>query len=160
MEKRRTLFDYLGQVFMLFGWIIFILNIFCRIFGESARGYSTMFVLGNEGLSVDIMLQFFFVAVSIVIIRYLFFTDAIIKALSITKRTIGMIISTMSIITTFIITFHWFPIDQWQPWALFFLCFIISFFFSVLIITWKERIENKKMEEALKKLKESKGRIK
>ena len=55
MEKRRTLFDYLGQVFMLFGWIIFILNIFCRIFGESARGYSTMFVLGNEGLSVDIM---------------------------------------------------------------------------------------------------------
>lgn len=61
------------------------------------------------------------------------------------------------IIAVFIIVFDWFPADMWQSWAMFFICFGVSFAGSYFVMIIRERVENKRMEEALKRLKEREG---
>ena len=53
MEERKTVIDYIEQVMKIFGFSIIMLNIFCILFGESAKEFSTIFALGKEGLRVD-----------------------------------------------------------------------------------------------------------
>lgn len=69
-----------------------------------------------------------------------------------------MLTAAVIIIAVFIIVFHWFPVNMWQPWAMFFICFGISFLGSYLVMVIKERVENKRMEEALQRLKEREGK--
>lgn len=102
MEEKKTVFDYMGQVFNIFGFSVITLNIFCLIFGEDAREFSNIFSMGNGGLSVAIMLQFFSVSIWIVGIRFLFFTDVIIKNLRMVFRTLGMVACVLSVMVVYI----------------------------------------------------------
>lgn len=154
MEKEKNIFDYIGQVFTIFGGTVLILNLFCVLFGEDAKDVSTMFSLGNRGLSVSIMLQFFGVSVLIVALRFLFFTDKVIKKMSLLGRTIGIFTGVLIIIIASIVLFNWFPVHMWKPWVGFFLSFGVSVGFSTGISLIKEKLENRKMEEALERLKQ------
>ena len=154
MEKKRTIFDYMGQVFMIFGITMVVLNIFCILFGESAKAYSQMFSLGNQGLSVQTALQFFLVSICITTLRFLFFTDLLLKRMTILLRTVLMVIAVVIVIGVFIVVCGWFQVNMWVPWLLFFLSFGVSFGISMGVTIWKERIENRKMAEALERLKE------
>lgn len=154
MEERKTVFDYLGQIFMIYGITITVLNIFCLLFGESAKELSTMFSLGSNGLRVSTMAQFLGVSVIVVVLRFVFFTDVVIKNMSVAVRTICMVILVLLTISIFILIFDWFPVHMWQPWAMFFLCFGICFIISMAVTVVKEKAENRKMEEALKRIKQ------
>lgn len=153
MEERKTIFDYIGQIFGTFGMMVTILNVLCWLFGEEAKEFSTMFAFGAEGLSSRIMMQYLLVSALVVGERYLFFTDAIIKKLSIPLRTAGMVVAAVFSIAVCIVVFGWFPVDIWQAWAMFFLCFGVCFCLSVAIMGLRERAENRKMEAALERLK-------
>lgn len=154
MDEKKSIFDYLAQILIIFGFTILVMNIFCFAFGNTAKNFSSMFELGNQGLSVTITFQFLCVSVFITGARIIFFTDVLIKKMPIWLRTVFMLISIVTIMITFIVAFHWFPIDMWQPWAMFFLCFGISFLASCLVMALKEKTENRRMEEALRLLKE------
>lgn len=154
MEDRKTVFDYLVQIMVVFGFSMLILNIFCLIFGNSAKDYSAMFALGNQGVPVKIAFEFLGVSALITGIRFLFFTDIWIKKMPVWGRTVCMSFSVIIVIAAFIVRFGWFPIDMWQPWAMFLICFGASFAASFFAMVVKERVENRKMEEALKRLKE------
>ncbi len=153
MEEKKTIFDYIGQVFIVFGFAMLTLNVFCLIFGESAKGFSAMFELGNKGIPAKVAFQFLCVSVLIVGIRFVFFTDIFIKKMPIWLRTICMLTVIVMVIAAFVIIFHWFPANMWQPWVMFLICFGISFAVSYLVMIIKEKTENKQMEEALKRLK-------
>jgi len=154
MEDRKTIFNYLTQMMVVFGLSMLILNIFCLAFGNSAKGCSAMFALGNQGVPAEIAFEFLGVSILITGIRFLFFTDIWIKKMPVWARTICMSFSVILVIAAFIVRFGWFPIDMWQPWAMFFICFGVSFAASFLVMSVKERVENRKMEEALQRLKE------
>ena len=154
MEEKKSILDYLGQVFTIFGLIMLAMMLFARIFGDGAAEISTMFQLGSRGLPLSIMVQFLGISALTVAYNYIFLTDTIIKKLSLTLRYIFMLLSIVVTIMAFIISFQWFPIDYWQPWLMFLLGFALSFGSSVLIMTYKERYENKKMQEGLDRLKE------
>lgn len=153
MEEKKTIFDYIGQVFLTFGITIGILNIFCPLFGDSAKEISTIFSLGSEGLSVRTTFQFFLASLCIVLAKFIFFTDVFIKKMSIAMRTVCMVSTVLIVLAVFIRICGWFPVNMWQPWLMFFLCFGISFVISMGITIFKERMENRKMEEALDRLK-------
>lgn len=153
MEEKKTIFDYIGQVFLTFGITIGILNIFCLLFGDTAKEISTIFSLGSEGLSVRTTFQFFLVSLCIVLAKFIFFTDVFIKKMSIAMRTVCMVSTVLIVLAVFIRICGWFPVNMWQPWLMFFLCFGISFAISMGVTIFKERIENRKMEEALDRLK-------
>lgn len=153
MEKKGTIYDFFIQVFQAFGFVMICMNVFCILFGESAKGFSTMFELGAMGLTVEICFQFLLLSVLLVGLRYFYFTDAVIKKVSIAARTVGMFVSIVLIIVSFICGFGWFPVDMWQPWVMFVICFILSAGTSVIVSVHKERLSNKKLEEALERLK-------
>ena len=80
MEEKKTVLEYISQVFMLYGIMITLELIFCMIFGEAAETYGTMFALGNQGLSVAVLVEFLVIAIIIVAIRALFFTTIIFRS--------------------------------------------------------------------------------
>lgn len=139
---------------VVFGFSMLIMNLFCLAFGAGAKDYSTLFELENQGVPVKISLQFLCISVLITGIRFVFFTDILIRKMPLWLRTVCMLISIVILIAAFIIAFDWFPADMWQPWAMFFLCFGISFIGSCFVMLLKERTENRKMEEALRRLQE------
>lgn len=153
MEERKTVFDYIGQVFMIFGFTMLILLAFSLLFGENAKGYSTIFSLGKEGVGVDTMLQFLLASVVTVTLRMLFFTDMLFKNMRLALRTVGMVLSELFVIITLVMAFGWFPMDEVLPWFMFFLSFGLCFAASLLVTVLRERMENRRMEEALEKAK-------
>lgn len=157
MEERKTIFDYVGTIFSTFGFSVVVLNVFCLLFGEQAQDFSSIFSMGKEGLSTETMMQFLGAAVLMVFLRFLFFTDRIIKNMSVVLRTLCMVLTAIGIVVIFTLHFGWFPVDQWLPWFMFFLSFGICFLVSSLIAVLKEKSENKKMEEALARLKQERG---
>lgn len=71
-----------------------------------------------------------------------------------------MLTAVVAIIAVFVTAFHWFPADMWQPWVMFFICFGISFLGSYIVMMIREKVENKRMEEALQRLKEREEKVK
>lgn len=154
MDENKGIFDYLTQVMVVFGFSMLVLNIFCIVFGDSAQGLSSMFAMGSQGLPVEMAFQYLGISALIVGIRFLFFTDRLIKNMTIPLRTVCMLGSVLLITVAFIIRFQWFPADMWQAWAMFLLCFIVCFICSYFMMLLKEKTENRKLNEALSKLKE------
>ncbi|MDE7428323.1 MAG: hypothetical protein K2N00_03475, partial [Lachnospiraceae bacterium] len=64
------------------------------------------------------------------------------------------------IIAAFVIAFDWFPANMWQPWAMFLVCFILSFLGSYFVMMVREKMENDRMDEALQRLKEMEEKMK
>lgn len=154
MEDKKTIFDYAGQVFITFGFSIVALSLFCVLVGEQAQEVSSIYSMGRDGLSIATMMQFLGVSVCITGFRFLFFTDRIIRQMSITVRMVFMLLSIIVLIVLCAAVFGWFPIGMWQAWTGFFTTFAVCFVCSMLIARLKEKTENRKMEEALRRLKE------
>lgn len=154
MDQKKTIFHYLAQVLTVFGFAMLVLNIFCLILGNDARDFSSMFALGDQGVPAGIAFQFLLVSAMIVGLRLIFFTDVLIKKMPIWLRTVCMLASVLAVIAAFIAVFRWFPVNMWQPWVLFFVCFGVSFLGSWLIMAIKEKQENLQMEQALRRLQE------
>ena len=157
MEEKKTIFDYLAQVMIIFGFTMLVLNIFCLIFGNAAKDISAIFELGDQGIPVEISLQFLCVSALVTGARFVFFTDVIIRKMSIGLRTVCMLSFVVMIIAAFVLMFNWFPVNMWQSWAMFFVCFGLSFLGSCTVVIVKEKVENKHIEEALRRLKEKEG---
>ena len=156
MEKEKTIYDYLGQVLIIFGATMIILHILSLFVGESAKDMSTLFALGNEGLPTATAFQFLLVSLLTVIYRYLFFTDKVIKNMSVPVRTAlmyGVIIVTIIIMN---MLFGWFPQDMWEAWMGFLVSFALCSGISTLVAVLKDKSENDKMQKALERLKQEK----
>ena len=158
MDQKETVFHYLAQVLIVFGFAMLVLNIFCLVFGNSAKDFSSMFALGDQGVPSGIAFQFLLVSALTIGLRLIFFTDILIKKMPVWIRTVCMLICVVILITAFIIAFSWFPVGMWQPWAMFFVCFGVSFLGSCFVMAVKEKTENRQMEQALRHLQEQEER--
>lgn len=152
MEKRRTIFDYFGSVFMVYGITIIMLLIITQVIGNDP---SNMFSLGSEGLSTALLIQFLIISCIIIGLQYVFFTEAVFKEMSQILRTIGMLGTILIVMSTMIILFDWFPDGEVISWILFISFFLASFGVSITIVAAKERLENKQMAEGLDRYKAS-----
>jgi hypothetical protein len=154
MEEKKHLLDYLAQIIQIFGITILVITVICHFTGDEARDYSTMFVLGSKGIPINTILQFLLSSVCVTGIRFLFFSDKIFKKMAIAKRTMAMLISVIALTGIFAYLFGWFPVNQAICWISFFICFGICFIISAVVSYLKETMDNKQLEEALKRLKE------
>ncbi|MCH5325548.1 MAG: hypothetical protein J1E39_10110 [Eubacterium sp.] len=154
MDNKPTVLDYLSQGFMIFGIAVLTLNIFCLLFGDSAQEISTIFTLGSAGLSVTTMLQFLLAIGITILFRFIFMTDILIKKMPLAVRVITMFAAAFLNIMVFVILCGWFPIDNLTAWIMFLISFAISCAVSTAVSLFKEKTENRKLAEALNKLKE------
>lgn len=154
MEGKKTFLDYIGQVFVIYGFSMLCMFIFTIIFGESAKEFSDLFLLGSQGLPVQIMGEFFIIDCIVVAWQWLLSNERILPSIPIYIRNIGIIVGVFITVVLFIIFAHWFPIGMWEAWAMFLLCFLLCAFVSTILSFVKTNIENEKLEKGLNRLKE------
>lgn len=157
MREKKNILDYMAQAMIGFGAAMLAITLICYLVGEEAREYSTMFALGKEGIPLKTILQLLLNAVCIMVIRFLFFSDKVIKKMSIAKRTIGMLAAVIVLIGVFAYLFGWFPINDPRCWVSFLVSFGICFIISAVVSTLKESMDNKQLEKGLQHLKEQHG---
>lgn len=155
MDNKPTILDYLSQMFMIFGITVLLLNVFCLMFGESAKEFSEIFSLGSSGLSAKTMLQFLLAIAITIVFRFAFMTDVIIKKMPLAARIIAMFTAVFLNIVVFIILCGWFPVNNPTAWVMFLISFAVSCTVSTAVSLCNERTENRKLAEALKKFKEA-----
>lgn len=144
--------DYLMNVMMIYSIsVITILGVGALV-GEDAKEISSIFKLGSQGLAMDTLLQFLLLAFLVAGGRWLFFSDRIIKNMSLAFRSGLMFFSVIVATAVFIYAFEWFPVNMVQPWVMFFLNFALYSTVAVALSVWKEKNENRKMQEALERL--------
>lgn len=154
MDKKKGILWYFSQVFMLYGIIILFLSTFCRYFGEDGAAISTIFALGDKGLSVSTMFEFFLAIAIIVLLRFVFMTDIVIKKLPRVFRNIALLTTGLLVSVGFIFAFGWFQAEDGKAWVMFFVSFALSCGISTLVSAIAEKQENRRLEEALKRFKE------
>ena len=153
MEENRSIFDQISKVFTVFGVVVLAHVVIGIIVGEGASSVSTLFSLGAEGLAMGTLLQLFALSVIVIILQTVFLTDMIIKSMSIVLRIVMMFVSVTCAIVVFVLAFKWFPVDEILAWVGFFVSFAICSIVSALYSRLKEKSENRKMDEALEKIK-------
>ena len=154
MIKKNTIFDFMINVMVVFAISIISICLFTFLFGKEAEGVSSIFALGEKGIPLSTVVQFLALAFMITMMRWIFFTDKIIKTLSLTLRIVLMFAMVIIVIAVFAAIFQWFPVNMVRPWIMFFICFVICATISVIISSLKEKTENEKLQEALELLKQ------
>jgi len=152
MEENKSIFTYIGQVFTTYGVIVAIFLVLCVTIGEGTRSISTLYAYGNQGFSVSTLAQLLLAAMAITVFRVLFVTDFVIKNMSLVVRTILFVSTVCVTIAVLAAVFSWFPVSDPKSWISFLVSFGLCSAISILISRAKENSENKKMEQALKKL--------
>lgn len=153
MIKKDTIFDFMTNVMMIFGVSVMCLLLFTFIFGEDAKAVSTIFALGNKGIALQTLLQFFVSSFLITVLEWMFFTDKIFKKMSLTVRFILTFFSIVILIAVFATIFRWFPVNMVLPWVMFLICFAVCATVSVVLSVLKEKRDNAKLQNALELLK-------
>lgn len=153
MDEKKTIFDYIKQLFTTYGIMVVIFIVTNLLVGNEARVLSTLFALGSVGLSTVTLLQLFLLALIITIAQNIFLSDILIKNMALIVRNILFFVTVMVASTLFIILFSWFPIGDPRAWIGFIVCFAICTAVSAGIMRLEENAENKKMQEALNKFK-------
>lgn len=153
MEEKKHFLDYLEQIIVVFGVSLLMISVICIVVGDSAKGYSSMFEFGSKGISIRTIFQYLLSSVCITLLRFLFFSDVLIKKISVAKRTGSMIVSVIILIGIFAYYFQWFPVNDPKCWIAFFISFSICFGVGVAVSAWREHTENKKLESGLQNLK-------
>ena len=149
MEEKKTIFNYIGQAFAIYGIIVLIFILFSVVIGEQAEGYSALFSLGNKGISVTTLCELLLLSVMITIAQDIFLTDRWIVNMSMMKRNALFFLAVLVVSVIMIIVFQWFPIGDITAWLGFIVSYAISVFVSVLVTRLRERAENAKMQQAL-----------
>lgn len=154
MIRKNTIFDFITNVMVIFAISVISICFFTFLFGNEAEGISSIFALGERGIPLIILVQFFVMSFIIAALRWGLFTDILIKDLSLALRSILMFVSVIIMIAIFAAVFQWFPVNKITPWIMFFICFAVCATVSVVISALKEKSENKKLQEALERLKQ------
>lgn len=156
MEQKKTIFDYLGQLFATYGIIVAIFIVIVSILGENAQTISSLFGLGAQGLTVKTLAQLLALTGIITFAQVAFLTDELIETMNIGLRYI-LFFSTICIaIGAFTVIFAWFPINNIKSWVAFAVSFAACVIIGAITSKAKENAENKKMEQALNKIRKEK----
>ena len=151
MEDRKTVFEYIAQLFTSFGIMVLIFIVINLIIGNEARNLSTLFAMGSAGLASATLLELLLLAVIITVAQNIFLSDILIKNMALLVRNILFFVTIMIAIAVFVIIFGWFPIYNAAAWIGFIVSFAVCTAISAFIMRLEEKAENKKMQEALKK---------
>ena len=141
MEEKKNIFDYIKELFTSYGIVVLLFIVINLIIGNEAGSVSSLFALGSKGLSTATLLQLLFLVLIITVAQNLFLTDLVIKNMALVA------------ITVFAVVFSWFPLNDPRAWIGFIVSFSVCTVVSSVIMRMEENAENKKMQDALNRLK-------
>ena len=153
MEEKKTVFNYISQLFAIYGVVTVIFVVINIIIGNEAGSVSTLFSLGSTGLSTRTLIQLFILVVIVTVDDNIFLTDLVIKNMPLVLRNILFFAVILVTITVFAAVFGWFPLDNIGSWIGFIVSFSVCAAVSSILMRMEEKAENKKMQDALNRLK-------
>lgn len=153
MEDRKTIFNYIGQMFSIYGVMIVIFVVINLIIGDNAGSVSTLFSLGKTGLSTATLLELLLLTLIVTAAQSIFLTDVVIKNMALIVRNVLFFATILVAITVFASVFGWFPLNDPAAWIGFIVSFAVCAAVSAFLMRFEENAENKKMQEALNRLK-------
>ena len=151
MDDRKTVFEYISQLFMTCGIMVVIFIVINLFIGDEAGRVSSLFALGVAGLSSATLLELLLLAFIITVAQNIFLTDIIIRNMALIVRNILFFAAIMAAIIVFVIIFGRFPVYNAAAWIGFFISFAVCTAISAVIMHFEEQAENKKMQEALRR---------
>lgn len=152
-DKLIYIYKYISQVLIVFAVTVLFITIIGIFFGEDVKEYSTMYGLGNEGISFNTILQVLLSSIVVSLINRIFFSEKFFANMMTLWKTILMITCILATIVIFVICFEWFPINMPEAWIGFFVSFGGFFLVSTAIAVTKTSIEAKKYDELLENYK-------
>ncbi len=153
MENKRTILDFMSFVMRTFGICICFLLVLTIMANAEMIETSSIFVFGNEAISITILLQFLLLSFITAILVFLFTSAYMIRFLSLTTRLILMPISIILCLGITIYFFGWFPTGSPLPWILFVVSFLMCFGISVAITLHKNKKADAVLNKALEEMK-------
>ena len=153
MDDNKNIFDYIKQLFTSFGIVVLLFIAINFIIGNEAGSVSSLFALGAKGLSTATLLQLLFLVLIITVAQNIFLSDLVIKNMALVVRNILFFATIMAAITVFAVVFGWFPLNNVAAWIGFIVSFAFCSVISSVIMRLEENAENKKMQDALNRLK-------
>ena len=99
------------------------------------------------------LIQLLLLAVIITAAQNVFLSDILIKNMALIVRNILFFVTVMIALAVFVILFGWFPVNEAGAWIGFLISFAVCTTVSAVFMRLEERAENKKMQEALNRLK-------
>lgn len=150
MEKKAfTISDFLGSTLTTFGVSTLFLTVVGSLVGDLVQemeGYSALFRMGKEGLTYDILLEFYAVAFIIEVLKRILFSEKLFKHMMQLWRIIILLFLTFVVMFGFIAMFEWFPLTSAEGWISFFVTFAFCFGGSTAAVILKNKIENREYE--------------
>ena len=153
MENKRTILDFMSFVMRTFGICICFLLVLTIMANTEMIEISSIFVFGNEAISVTILLQFLLLSFITAILVFLFTSAYMIRFLSLTTRLILMPVSIILCLGITIYFFGCFPTGSPLPWILFVVSFLMCFGISVAITLHKNKKADAVLNKALEEMK-------
>ena len=153
MDDNKNIFDYIKQLFTSFGIVVLLFIVINLIIGNDAGSVSSLFALGAKGLSTATLLQLLFLVLIITVAQNIFLSDLVIKNMALVVRNILFFATIMAAITIFAVVFGWFPLNNIAAWIGFIVSFAACTVISSVLMRLEENAENKKMQDALNRLK-------
>lgn len=149
-KESRNIFKFLAQVITTFGMTILIISVLTLLVGEEAKNISTIFQLGKQGIAQSTIWQFFLVAFINTSIGWIICNENILTKVPALAKQLLAIGSNGVIVILFVYLFEWFPIDMWQAWVGFIICFAGCTSTALIVSFLKLKIENQWFEENLR----------
>ena len=109
MEEKKTVFNYIGQVFSIYGVMTVIFVVINLLIGDNAGSVSTLFALGKTGLSTATLLELLLLALIVTAAQNIFLTDVVIKDMALLVRNILFFATILVAIIAFATICGWFP---------------------------------------------------
>lgn len=153
MEDKKSVFDYIKQLLSIFGTVVLIIAGISYFIGDEAQSVSSIFSLGSGGISLATLMQFLLLSVVCVAADTIFNTDLLIKNMPLLLRNLLFFTTASIAVVVMVLVFDWFPVGQMWAWISFIICFVVCTVGSTIITRAEERAENKKMQDALNRLK-------
>ena len=145
----KKFFELFKDVLFTFGILILIFSLLALAVGNNAADISTLFIYGNQAISLGIIFQLLGLSLCTNMLKSFFNSNFMIKRISRTIRHILLFILIFILLVGMILFFNWFVSDEKLPWILTSIAFIISFTVSTVITELKQKKETKELQDAL-----------
>ncbi len=149
MKKRLVLF--IESLLKIFAVIILIFTIATVLIGKEAEQFPNLFMSGNNGIAIKTFFQLFAFSFFICVLRFVFFTDVLLKKTDLILRNVFFFVLTIVVFVIIALICHWVP-NKPLIWILVLASYSVSTVISILITNFFTKKENEKLNDALAKL--------
>ena len=156
MDKEQNESMFSAKLLRNFGTIftfsILSMTIAARIvtrFSPEVKNLSTLFTLGEAGLSFNTILQIAGFSLLLDFFMVLIFSEIFIKNMRFLRRTVHFSYVSLLTLSVFSLVFKWFPANDPLAWLGFILSTIICFAASIGLTLLKLKLEGKKYNRLL-----------